>query len=33
MRLPEATKQKLAGLVAEHSLMTSRAKLVQRLQR
>ena len=25
--LPEATKQKLAGLVAEHSLMTSRAKL------
>jgi alpha-ketoglutarate-dependent 2,4-dichlorophenoxyacetate dioxygenase len=25
--LPEATKQKIAGLVAEHSLMTSRAKL------
>jgi alpha-ketoglutarate-dependent 2,4-dichlorophenoxyacetate dioxygenase len=25
--LPEAAKQKLAGLVAEHSLMTSRAKL------
>jgi alpha-ketoglutarate-dependent 2,4-dichlorophenoxyacetate dioxygenase len=25
--LPEATRQKIAGLVAEHSLMTSRAKL------
>ncbi len=25
--LPDATKQKIAGLVAEHSLMTSRAKL------
>jgi len=25
--LPEATQQKLAGLVAEHSLLTSRAKL------
>jgi alpha-ketoglutarate-dependent 2,4-dichlorophenoxyacetate dioxygenase len=25
--LPEATKQRIAGLVAEHSLMTSRAKL------
>jgi alpha-ketoglutarate-dependent 2,4-dichlorophenoxyacetate dioxygenase len=25
--LPEATQQKIAGLVAEHSLMTSRAKL------
>ena len=25
--LPEATKQQIAGLVAEHSLMTSRAKL------
>ncbi len=25
--LPEATKRKIAGLVAEHSLMTSRAKL------
>jgi alpha-ketoglutarate-dependent 2,4-dichlorophenoxyacetate dioxygenase len=25
--LPETTKQKIAGLVAEHSLMTSRAKL------
>jgi alpha-ketoglutarate-dependent 2,4-dichlorophenoxyacetate dioxygenase len=25
--LPEATKQRVAGLVAEHSLMTSRAKL------
>jgi alpha-ketoglutarate-dependent 2,4-dichlorophenoxyacetate dioxygenase len=25
--LPEATKQRIAGLVAEHSIMTSRAKL------
>ena len=32
--LPEATKRRIAGLVAEHSIMTSRAKLgFQRLRR